>query len=161
MTERFMSRFLLGITLMGSVIPSAARASSAPPTPQSSLDVPGSIVISREVYYRSAVNPSVPAPAVRVTTSPRDVVIATASLGLPPLTEDEAASLSAPIRLAGQTARQNGALVSDQLALAQSGTNLTPGQLGGQSGSSGTIGQAMSALPAALGSLRSVLGLSR
>lgn len=141
---------VIGATLTGA-IPARAQA-------QSQSDNPGSIIVSREVYYRSAIAPSVPGPAVRVDTSPDDIVIAATSLGLKPLTEDEAATLSAPLSQAGSTARQASAGMSAQLALAQGQRTFAPGQLAGGSASGGMVGQAMGALPTALGSLRAALG---
>lgn len=118
----------------------------------------GVIIISREVYYRSAISPSVPGPAVTVDTSPDDLVIASTAQGLKPLTDNEAASLTAPMTAAGPAIKGATQHAVTMLALSRGPRTFDPGQVSGGASSNSIVGQAVGAIPTALNSLRSALG---
>ena len=121
-------------------------------------DDAGTITYSRDVYYRSAIGPSVPGEAHRVDISPDDIVVGMLAQGLKPLSDSEAAGLTAPIGSVGASVRGAMQGTSAALALSHAERGSDLGQLSGSSQSGGIVGQAMSVLPSALGSMRAALG---
>lgn len=122
---------------------------------------PGTIIISREVYYRSAIEPSIPAPPRTVDVSPDDVVKAATDLNLTPLSASESASVSASVGAAADLTRITVDAGVDHFRQAQERQGFAVGGLGGGSSFSGSIREGMGALNVALGSMRDALSINK
>ena len=69
-----------------------ARANSS-----DNADPTGTIIISRNVDFRSAIDPGIPGQAHRVDVSPNEIITGALGSGLKPLSDREAANMAAPI----------------------------------------------------------------
>lgn len=135
-----------------------ALASPATQPEDYGQDVPGTIVYSRDVPYRSAIDAGFPGKPERIDTSPDDLVIDSITLGLRPLSDSEAAFVSAPL---GESSAELGGRIDAHLSAAVSPlgeSSFSPERFSSGSGLGGAIGRSLGAIPTAMGALRNALG---
>ena len=130
-----------------------ARASEGDP------DVPpGSFIFQRDVGPRAAEDPGVPGKPAYVVLGGKDVIFS--ALGLQPLSDAEQAQVTAALDPRRNIVSDTVGAGLDILTSDRAGTQASlNGERGGYIGD--TISGAMSTVPAAMGALRTALGVDR
>lgn len=140
------------------LVPLEAVRAQEDPFPSNADTHPGQIVVLRDVPYGSATRRFDQGKAATVNTDHSVPIANSLLVGLKPLTDEEQASVSAPLRNGIDTSRT--ALQTGLSAL--SSTQASEGDFtraeGGASGVGAIVSNSLSALPAALGIVGRVLG---
>lgn len=118
--------------------------------------LPGEIILSRQVEYRAIGSPNVPGAISTVDVGPDELILSSIGAGLSPITDGEAAEIASGPQTGGiinQTLATGLAAIDDT----HSAGSFSPSESAGSS-ISGTINQALGAIPSAMSALQGALG---
>ncbi len=142
-------------------VPTTVFAQEAPPASQEAgaPAADGRIIYSRDVSYGSAIGPRTPGREHFVSAGPTDLILASLTSGLEPISDDENANIAsgpnAYLGSAGQNVSLSMRVITNMNSAGSATTNLGEIQ---SSAIGGAIGQVNGVLQGAMGEVRGVLG---
>lgn len=116
----------------------------------------GEIILSRDVEYRAIGSPNVPGAISTIDVGPDEMIVSSIAIGLSPISDGEAAEIASGPQAGGiinETLSTGLAVLDDTHAAGA----FSPSEAAGSS-VSGTINEALGAIPSAMGALNGALG---